>query len=380
MGQRNYCVIALIIASVWSTSAGAAYVGNPIANIGGTDGSPPLVIIGQFNSTAPEATSTATFPSDGIINDVQLYSGGTGLNFTVYTLGQAGLDALGNQQFKFLTGSTFTTTGSGAEQFPMSVAVQAGDLLAFSGQGPVYSLTGNDATYQTKGGTDFVATPPTVGGTYSFGTNSNAANYVYIPVIHSGGVQQAARTYAFGVDVSAPGAHDVEVVSDDTWRTSKTSPPAGWNTNVNFDDSDAAGWQSAFKSPSGNNIWYGSNKSGQSPNNAWFRHVFTLNGPVSSASATVFFDDNGQFYLNGHLLVDDTGGGASSFDLTSIDPSFFVIGENLLAVHGVDTEAPFSNIGIDLTLTEVPEPSSVAMVGAVAVLLRRRGRQRPQFS
>jgi hypothetical protein len=374
MGKRNYWAIAIAISGVWGSSAAAAFVGNPIANIGGSDGDAPLVLIGQFNSTAPGATSTASFLSDGTINDVQLYSGGVGLNFTVYTIQQAGLDALGNQQFKFLSGSTFTTTGSGAEQFPMSVPVQAGDLLAFSGRGPVYSLPGSDATYQTNGGTQFVAVPPTVGSTYSFGINSSAANYVYIPVIHSGGVQQAARTYAFGVDVSAPGTHDVEIVTDATWRTSKTSPPAGWNTDLDFDDSDAAGWQNAFKSPSGNNIWYGSNMSGQSPNNAWFRHVFTLDGPVSNASGTVFFDDNGQLYLNGHLLVDDTGGGASSFDLDSIDPSFFVIGENLLAAHGVDTEAPFSNIGLDLKLTLVPEPSSLALVAAASFLLRRRTR------
>src|SRR5205823_14953103 len=49
--------------------------------------------------------------------------------------------------------------------------------------------------------------------------------------------------------------------SDATWRAVNPAPAVGWNTDIVFDDSDAAGWQFAFKSPSRDNIWFGSNLS-----------------------------------------------------------------------------------------------------------------------
>src|SRR5436190_2099273 len=78
-----------------------------------------------------------------------------------------------------------------------------------------------------------------------------------------------------------------------------------------------------------NHIWYGRLKSADAPNQAWFRHLFLLTDPVTSASGLFHFDDNGQAYINAQLIVDDTGGGASNFDLT-LDPGLFVVGENLV--------------------------------------------------
>ena len=158
------------------------------------------------------------------------------------------------------------------------------------------------------------------------------------------------------------------VRSDATWRAINPAPAAGWNTDVAFDDSDAAGWEFAFKSPSGDNIWLHSNLSGQAPNQAWFRHVFFLNASPTSAEGRFFFDDNGQAYINGTLVVNDTGGGASTFNL-QLDPALFHPGPNLVAVHGIDTSGPFNNIAVNMDILTVPEPATTWLLACGGVLL-----------
>lgn len=161
------------------------------------------------------------------------------------------------------------------------------------------------------------------------------------------------------------------VKTDATWRTTSTLPPAGWSTSLTFDDS-AAGWQGAFKSPAGDNIWYGSNQSSQSPDQAWFRHTFTLDRVPTQASGTFFFDDNGEAYINGQLVLNDTGGGATTTSLT-LDPRLFVAGDNLVALHGIDTAGPFSNVSVNLFLA--PELACLSAALVPLLLLRRRPRQ-----
>jgi len=168
----------------------------------------------------------------------------------------------------------------------------------------------------------------------------------------------------------APAA-DVNVVTDATWKVTNPAPPAGWNTDVNFDDSS---WGNAFKNPSGDNIWMTSNMSGQAPNQVWFRHVFALTSAVASAIGDFYFDDNGQDYLNGHLLIDDTGGGATHFNGVTIDPSWFVVGQNLFAIHGIDTIAPFAAVAANVQITPVPEPRALllAILAAACLTLSHR--------
>src|SRR5207253_2424539 len=124
--------------------------------------------------------------------------------------------------------------------------------------------------------------------------------------------------------------------------------------------------------PNNNHIWYQSINSADAPANAWFRKVFTLDQPVGSDEGIFTLDDNGQVYINGHQIIDDNGTGSSTFDL-NIDPSFFNVGQNLIAVHGVDVLTPFHTIGVNLTMT-VPEPASFALIGLAAILLRRRSK------
>ena len=165
----------------------------------------------------------------------------------------------------------------------------------------------------------------------------------------------AVVALAFVAGLARGGA--VTVITDTTWRATNPQPPTGWNTDVNFEDSDAAGWENAVGSTSNNHIWYQSLHSADAPNNAWFRHVFTLDDVATAASGNFHFDDNGQAYINGQMIIDDTGGGASNFNLT-LDPSLFVVGQNLIAIHGIDTIAPDNSVGVNLTLTALPEPTA----------------------
>ena len=176
-----------------------------------------------------------------------------------------------------------------------------------------------------------------------------------------------AAVFAF----SARALAEVNIVSDSTWKITNPAPPTGWNTDVNFDDST---WLYAVENPTNHNIWMISLQSSAGPNQVWARKVFRLDVPVESAIGHFGFDDNGQLYLNGHLLIDDTGGGATVYNNFVIDPSLFVVGDNLIAMHGIDTIAPFNSLNAQLPITLVPEPGCAWLIGAVAIafLSRRR--------
>src|SRR5882724_7846427 len=138
-------------------------------------------------------------------------------------------------------------------------------------------------------------------------------------------------------------ADPVTVVSDATWRTSAgvVSVTSDWVSNLNYDDSDAAGWQFAFKSPSGHNIWHTSNLSAQAPSHARFRYIFNLPADVASASGTFGFDDDGDVWINGTQIVHDANGSATNSTFNPVlDPSLFHPGQNLIAVEGFDKILP----------------------------------------
>lgn len=155
-------------------------------------------------------------------------------------------------------------------------------------------------------------------------------------------------------------ADTVLLKTDATWRTINGSAtiPTNWNSSVIFDDSDQAGWTNAFKSPQGDRIWNTSNLSSESPANPRFRHVFSLYGTITNCIGHFYFDDNGTVWINGVQVLDDTGGGASTFDNVVLDPSLFRAGDNLIAVWGHNTTAPYNNIEVDITFDIVaPTPT-----------------------
>jgi len=173
----------------------------------------------------------------------------------------------------------------------------------------------------------------------------------------------------------------VTVRSDATWRTlaGTESVSPDWISTIDFDET---GWESAFKSPSGDNIWHTSNLGPQSPNSARFRYVFDLAKPVSSASGVFGFDDDGSAFINGIEVVNDYNGHASGFNL-ALDPDLFQVGSNLVAIEGLNRQAPYNNIAVVLDITLVPEPSTLILLtmGAVGLLpygwRRRKAGSRP---
>ena len=194
------------------------------------------------------------------------------------------------------------------------------------------------------------------------------------------GMWRACALFA-GLAMLAAGASRadaVTVVSDATWRTSAgvISVTSDWVSNLNYDDSDAAGWQFAFKSPSGHNIWHTSNMSSLSPSHARFRHIFDLPLEVASVSGTFGFDDDGDVWINGVQVVHDANGSASNSTFNLVfDPALFHPGQNLIAIEGFDKFAPFSNISGDMTINLVPEPGAAMMtLMVVGIMLGHRRR------
>jgi hypothetical protein len=185
-----------------ATVAKADYVGNPIVSGGMVDGSPPLVILGEYNSAGPTGASTVSFASAGTVNDVQFYGGN--YSFTLFALAPGSLTA-GVQTFTVAAAESFSgSASSGAQSFAVSgFSVKAGELLAFAGIGPTYvsamNAAGSDATYANAAASPgFIATPPstTVGSVFTVESSGTAATYDYINDFFD----NQGRTYAIGVD------------------------------------------------------------------------------------------------------------------------------------------------------------------------------------
>ena len=185
-----------------ATAAKAAYVGNPIVSGGLTDGSPPLVILGEYNSAGPTAASTVSFASAGAVTDVKFYGGN--YNFTLYALAPGTLSG-GVESFTVAAAESFSGSASaGVQSLTVSgFSVATGDLLAFAGTGPTYvsasNTTGSDATYANAAASPgFIATPPSsvLGALFTVASTGTAANYDYINDFFN----NQGRTYAIGVD------------------------------------------------------------------------------------------------------------------------------------------------------------------------------------
>lgn len=177
----------------------------------------------------------------------------------------------------------------------------------------------------------------------------------------SGSVRTLGRWFAAGACAAAfnSSADTLLLRTDATWRAinGSASIPTNWNSSVVFDDSDQAGWTNSFKSPQGDRIWLTSNLSSDSPANPRFRHVFSLYGTITNCTGHFYFDDNGTVWINGVEVLNDTGGGASTFDGVILDPALFHAGDNLIAVWGHNTEGPYNNIEVDITMDiAAPQP------------------------
>ncbi len=162
----------------------------------------------------------------------------------------------------------------------------------------------------------------------------------------------------------------VSLVSDASWRTisGTASIPAGWHTNLNYDDTAAAGWTNAVVD-TGNRIWHTSGFSASGPSSARFRKVVNLPRKVRAAHAIFGADDDGDFFINGALAWHDGSGGGSTTWL-ELDPNLFVVGDNLLAVFGLDVVAAAHVIAVEIQVLLEPEPELSIGTGGGSEALR----------
>jgi len=109
----------------------------------------------------------------------------------------------------------------------------------------------------------------------------------------------------------------------------------GWNSELAFDDSDAAGWRNAILNDGEpTHIWVdGDGFGGSSP--AYFRKTIDLS-PAESAWLHGGVDDDMQVYINGILILDDHDGSATGIPPINVTP-FLHTGTNLIAVKAHDS-------------------------------------------
>jgi len=183
------------------------YVGNSLTVTNGApDGGAPLVILGEYSPAGPLSNSTVSLPA-GTVQDVRFY--GQSFNFTLYALSNVTNGPYHNEQtFQVVASQRFSNSiaSPGVQTLPVyDFSVNAGDLLAFAGQGPYYpqasnDVTNSDATYEDSSnpGSSTAAPPGGPLTLFSVGHNPDTnATYEYISNVFT----NQGRTYGIGVDI-----------------------------------------------------------------------------------------------------------------------------------------------------------------------------------
>ncbi len=151
-----------------------------------------------------------------------------------------------------------------------------------------------------------------------------------------------------------------------------------WNSSLDYDDSDAAGWGHAFfngHTNIPNSIWpSGDSFSGPTP--AYFRKIFTIPGTPTLGTVDFVVDDDVQMYVNGNLIFNDTDG-LANFENGVLFSSSLVPGENLIAMKAHDKQGT-EGIGATFRISfePIPEPTALTLTAFGLLGLVARGRRR----
>lgn len=189
----------------------------------------------------------------------------------------------------------------------------------------------------------------------------------------------AAASIALTASINANAA---SIFTDSSWSVTASSPVGDWNTSLAFDDSN---WQSATTISTvggydANVIWTSGGQFSTTETQIWGRYTFNITSQVTSAIWNSGFDDDGQVYINGTLVINDNNGnatGISNLDITQ----YLVTGENLIAFSAQDNIRWGYNHGmwaqVDIeTVSAVPVPAAVwlfgsGLMGLVGIARRR---------
>jgi hypothetical protein len=238
-----FCILTFLPSS--ASLAQIVYVGNSLTN-GQVDGDPPLVILGEYSPSGPSSNSTATLPA-GVVEDIRFYGSATN-SFTLYALAWVGNNPSANEQsFQVVASESFINSNAMAglqTNVVTDFQVNAGDFLAFWGEGPCYvaSSNGLDATYASPGAaTPYTATNPVdLGTNFTVGMNGDTnATYEYIP----SGLTLPSRTYSIGADVLSTNGYTFIQIAG---QNGKNGYLDGFGTNTLFNNAEGTAVASNF--------------------------------------------------------------------------------------------------------------------------------------
>src|SRR3989338_7291068 len=146
---------------------------------------------------------------------------------------------------------------------------------------------------------------------------------------------------SFGREVDPIVGDEISIKSDGTWKFSRIAD-FGW-TSIDFNDglwghvvAPSNGVCGVFEPTPhiADPMWASNPVQGES---IYFRKKFTLTGPPRGAIIQAVFDDDGDVYVNGSLVLHDRSGTVNMTPLEQDVTSLLHEGDNVIALYAIDT-------------------------------------------